>query len=72
MHAEQFAYTPYPQLDGEKETNESVYHSYPHPPPVAIEELSSENKEILQSVSPTAEEGMWEGNCLLHISHPFQ
>jgi hypothetical protein len=52
MHAEQFAYTPYPQLDGEKETNESVYRTYPHPPQVAIDDLSSENKEILQSVSP--------------------
>jgi hypothetical protein len=50
-HAEQFAYMPYPQLDGEKETNESVYRGYPHPPPVAIEDLSSENKEILHSVS---------------------
>jgi hypothetical protein len=60
IHAEQFAYTPYPQLDGEKEANEGVYRSYPHPPPVAIEDLSSENKEILHSVSPMLEEGMWE------------
>jgi len=50
MHAEQFTYTPYPQLDGEKETNESVYQTYPHPPPVAIDDLSSENKQILQSI----------------------
>jgi hypothetical protein len=60
MHAEQFAYTPYPQLDGGKETDESVYRSYPHPPPVAIEDLSSENKDVLHSVSPIPEEGMWE------------
>jgi len=50
MHAEQFAYTPYPQMDGEKEHNESVYRSYPHPPPMAIDDLSSEDKEILQSI----------------------
>ena len=72
MHAEQFTYTPYPQLDGDKETNESVYSNYPHPRPVAIEDLSSENKETLQSVSPVPEEGMWEGDCLLYVPHPTQ
>jgi len=68
MHAEQFAYMPYPQLDGEKETNEGVYRSYPHPPPVAIEDLSSENKEILHSVSPIPEEGMWGGGAVSSTS----
>ena len=67
MHAEQFAYMPYPQLDGEKETNEGVYRSYPHPPPVAIEDLSSENKEILHSVSPIPEERM-EGLFPPHLA----
>ena len=65
MHAEQFARTPYPQMDGEKEHNERVYRTYPHPPPVAIEDLSSEDKEILQSVSIVSEEGgdAARGNC---------
>jgi hypothetical protein len=52
MHAEQLAYMPYPQLDGEESsTNESVYRNYPHPRPVAIEDLSTTNREILNSVS---------------------
>jgi hypothetical protein len=53
MHAEQLACTPYPQLDGEEEssTNESVYRNYPHPRPVTIEQLSAEDREILNSVS---------------------
>lgn len=53
MHAGQVAYTPYPQLDGENEheTTEIVCRNYPHPPQVAIEDLSSEHKEILESVS---------------------
>ena len=52
MHAEKLAYMPYPQLDGEaSSTNESMYRNYPHARPVAIEDLSVEDKEILNSVS---------------------
>jgi hypothetical protein len=75
MHAEQFTHTPYPQLDGEKEHNESVYRNYPHPPPMAIDDLSSEDKAILQSVSIVSEEGGGMGeNCChppLRISHGY-
>jgi len=52
MHAGQVSYTPYQQLDGENEheITEIVCRNYPHPPPVAIEDLSSEHKEILESI----------------------
>jgi len=51
MHAEQLAYMRYPQLDGEASfTNESVYRNYPHPRPVAIEDLSVKDREILNSI----------------------
>jgi len=69
MHAEQFDYAPYPQLDGEKENNEGVCRNYPHPAPVAIEDLSSEDKEILQSVSPVPEEGMQEEAVTVSSPH---
>jgi hypothetical protein len=62
MHAEQLACTPHPHMDGEKE-HESVYRNYPHPPPMAIEDLSVADKEILQSVSIVSEEGEGGGNC---------
>jgi len=67
MHAEQLAYTPYPQMDGEKERNESVYRNYPHPPPMAIDDLSSQDKEILQSVSIVSEEGGGEGGTAITL-----
>jgi hypothetical protein len=53
MHAGQVSYTPYQQLDGEteREMTEIVCRNYPHPQPVAIDDLSSEHKEILESVS---------------------
>ena len=53
MHAGQVPYTPYRQLDGENEheITEIVCRNYPHPPPVAIDDLSYEHKEILESVS---------------------
>lgn len=54
MHAGQVtSYTPYRQLDGENEheITEIVCRNYPHPQPVAIDDLSSEHKEILESVS---------------------
>lgn len=53
MHTGQVAYTPYPQLDveNERQITEIVCRNYPHPPPVAIDDLSSEHKEILESVS---------------------
>lgn len=51
MHAEQpSTYTSYPQLDGEESTTESLYHNYPHPRPVAVEDLSFEDREILESI----------------------
>lgn len=52
MHAGQVSYTPYRQLDGENEheITEIVCRNYPHPQPVAIEDLSSEHKEILESI----------------------
>lgn len=64
MHAEQLACTPFPQMDGEKE-HESVYRNYPHPPPMAIEDLSVADKEILQSVSIVSEKGEGGGGKLL-------
>jgi hypothetical protein len=53
MHAGPVSYTPYRQLDGENEheITEIVCRNYPHPQPVAIDDLSSEHKEILESVS---------------------
>jgi hypothetical protein len=52
MHAVQLANTPYPQLGREESfTNESVYRNYPHPRPVAVEDLSIRDREILNSVS---------------------
>jgi hypothetical protein len=57
MHAGQVAYTPYPQLDGENEITEIVCRDYPHPKPVAIDDLSYEDKEVLESVSPSKREG---------------
>jgi len=53
MPAGQVSYTPYRQLDGENEheITEIVCRNYPHPQPVAIEDLSSEHKEVLESVS---------------------
>lgn len=53
MHAGQVPYTPYRQLDSENEheITEIVCRNYPHPQPVAIDDLSSEHKEILESVS---------------------
>lgn len=52
MHTEQSTtYTSYPQLDGEDSTTESSCHNYPQPRPVAIEDLSFEDREILESVS---------------------
>ena len=53
MHAGQVSCTPYRQLDGEneREMTEIVCRNYPHPQPVAIDDLSSEHKEILESVS---------------------
>jgi hypothetical protein len=61
MHAGQVAYTPYPQLDGENEITEIVCRNYPHPKRVAIEELSSDDKEVLESVSLYGSK--W-GDCL--------
>jgi len=67
MHAAgQVAYTPYPQLDGENEITEIVCRDYPHPKRVAIEELSSEDKEILESVSLHAIRG--GGSDCLHTT----
>jgi hypothetical protein len=64
MHAGQVAaYTQYPQLDGENEITEMVCRDYPHPKRVAIEELSSEDKDILESVSLYGAEG---GDDCLH------
>jgi len=50
MHAEKFADASYPQLDGEDSMDESVFRNYPHPAPVAIEDLSAENREVLESI----------------------
>ncbi|KAI9441539.1 hypothetical protein H4582DRAFT_2055423 [Lactarius indigo] len=51
MHTEQSTYTSYPQLDGEESImTESLCHNYPHPRPVAIEDLSFEDREILESI----------------------
>jgi hypothetical protein len=61
MHAGQVAYTPYPQLDGENEITEIVCRDYPHPKPVAIQDLSSDDKEILESVSSILDEGRGGG-----------
>ena len=72
MHAEKLAYTPYPHMDGEKEHNESVYRNYPHPPPMAIEDLSSEDKEILQSVSTVSEEGGTAAILRISLAHITQ
>ena len=51
MHAGQVAYTPYPQLDGENETDEILCRNYPHPKRVAVQDLSSDDKDVLESVS---------------------
>ena len=51
MHSGQVAYTPYPQLDGENEIDEIVCRDYPHPKRVAVQDLSYDDKEILESVS---------------------
>ena len=51
MHTEQFTYTSNPQLDGEESTTETLCHSYPQPRPVAVEDLSFEDRKILESVS---------------------
>jgi hypothetical protein len=53
MHAGQVSCPPYRQLDeeNEHEITEIVCRNYPHPQPVAIDDLSSEHKEILESVS---------------------
>lgn len=51
MHAGQDAYTTYPQLDGENEIAEIVCRDYPHPKRVAVDDLSSEDQEVLESVS---------------------
>jgi len=55
MHAEEPAQTQYPQPVGENETKESaewVSRNYPHhPTPVAVDDLSTEDKRILDSVS---------------------
>ena len=58
MHTEQSTYTSYPQLDGEESTTETLYHSYPQARPVAIEDLSLEDREILESVSGGATGGL--------------
>lgn len=50
MHTEQPAYTSYPQLDGEESAMESLCQNYPLPKPVAIEDLSLDDREILESV----------------------
>jgi hypothetical protein len=59
MPAGQVSYTPYRQLDGENEheITEIVCRNYPHPQPVAIEDLSSEHKQILESVSVCIRKG---------------
>ena len=66
MHAAQVSYTPYRQLDGEneREITEIVCRDYPHPEPVAIEDLSSEHKEILESVSVCTGKGGGGTDCL--------
>jgi hypothetical protein len=51
MHNEQPTYTLYPQLDGEESATESICQNYPLPKPVAIEDLSEDDREILESVS---------------------
>jgi hypothetical protein len=68
MYAGQVAYTPYPQLDGENEheITEIVCRNYPHPKPVAIDDLSSEHKEILESVSLLYRRGGGGGGDCFH------
>ncbi len=69
MHTEQSTHTSYPQLDGEESiTTESLCHNYPQPRPVAIDDLSFEDREILESVSnPGATEFLssFSQGCLL-------
>lgn len=50
MHTEQPTYTLYPQLDGEESATESICQNYPLPKPVAIEDLSEDDREILESI----------------------
>lgn len=52
MQSEQSTYTSYPNLDGEESATESsICQNYPIPKPMAIEELSEDDREILESVS---------------------
>jgi len=50
MHAEQSTYTSYPQMDGEESTTETLCHGYPQLKPVAVEDLSLDDREILESI----------------------
>ena len=55
MQSEQSTYTSYPQLDGEESATESsICQNYPIPKPMAIEELTEDDREILESVSPAS------------------
>lgn len=66
MHTEPSTYTSYPQLDGEESiTTEGLCHNYPHPRPVAIEDLSFEDREILESVSNPNATGFFSQGSLL-------
>jgi len=50
MQTEQTTYTSYPQLDGAESTMESICQNYPTPKPVAVEDLSLDDREILESI----------------------
>ena len=50
MQTEQTTYTSYPQLDGEESATESLCQNYSLPKPVAVEDLSMDDREILESV----------------------
>lgn|SRR6266404_5752886 len=66
MHAEQSTCT----LDGEESTTESLFNIYPQLRPVAVEELSFEDRVILESVSDTGFLSRWAKYADLCIHQP--
>jgi hypothetical protein len=54
MHAEELPQTQCPQLVGDDEAkmSEGVCRDYPHPSPVSVDDLSTHDRRILESVSP--------------------